>query len=83
MSEKQGKKTNYPLAILLNVLIILVPLAGGIWFGYDYMNGKKVEVTDQFGNTTVSVERTFNYVALVILIVGAVAYREEYGKYVR
>ncbi|MEE5994361.1 MAG: dockerin type I domain-containing protein [Oscillospiraceae bacterium] len=74
MSEKQGKKTNYPLAILLNVLIILVPLAGGIWFGYDYMNGKKVEVTDQFGNTTVSIERTFNYVALVILIVGAVAY---------
>lgn len=65
------RKTNYPLAILLNVLSVSAPVASGIWLILVYLQGRTVEKNDGFGKT---VEVTEKYLSIPILILTIVLF---------
>lgn len=68
------KKTNYPLAILLNVLSVTAPAASGAWLIITYLQGKTVKKDDGFGNTIEVAERYFSIPILILTVALAVVY---------
>lgn len=72
MAEEKTRKTNYPLAILLNVVSTLLPFAAGGFFAFIYL--KKINVSNgasAFGTaseTTVRVVDAYPYLKIVAII---------------